>query len=58
MSGSNTKLCQGRGRLDIRKNFFPMNVVKHYTRFPSKVIDVPCLSVIKRCLDDILNSLL
>lgn len=33
MSGSDTKLYYGRGRLDVRKNFFSMDMVKHCKDF-------------------------
>lgn len=48
MLANSTKLYQGRLILGIRKNSFSMRVVKHWNRFPSKVVDVPWLPVIKR----------
>ncbi|KGL98675.1 hypothetical protein N301_02560, partial [Charadrius vociferus] len=53
-----SKLHQGRFRLDIRKHFFTMRVVKHYKRLPREVVDVLSLSVFKRHLDNTLNNLL
>lgn len=47
MSGNSTNLCQGRFRLNNRKNFFTMRVIKHWYRLPGEVTDTPCLSVFK-----------
>jgi len=39
--GSAFKLKKGRFRLDRRKKFFTMRVVKHWSKFPSEVVDAP-----------------
>lgn len=33
------KLHQGRFRMDSRKNFITLRVVKNWNRFPSKMVD-------------------
>jgi len=56
--GNNSKLCQGRFRLDIRKNFVTERLVKNWNRLPREVVDTPSLSVLRRHLDNALNSTL
>ncbi|KAK4808069.1 hypothetical protein QYF61_025066 [Mycteria americana] len=45
--GDGFKLKEGRFRLDIRKKFFTMSVVKYRPRLPREVVDAPSLETFK-----------
>ena len=50
---------RGNGhRLNMRKNFFPLRVTKHWNRLPREVVESPSLEIFKTRLDAVLCSLL
>jgi len=55
--GEGSKLKEGRFRLDIRKKFFPMRVVKHWHRLPREAVAAPSLAGFKARLDGALSNL-
>ncbi|KFR01777.1 hypothetical protein N306_06426, partial [Opisthocomus hoazin] len=51
------KLKDGRFRLDIRKKFFTVRVVKHWNGLPREAVEAPSLETVKARLDRALSSL-
>jgi len=51
------KLREGRFRLDIRRKFFTIRVVKHQTRLPREAVDAPSLETFKARFHGALNNL-
>jgi len=55
--GNGGKLKEGSFRLDIRKKFFTMRVVKQWNRLPREAMAAPSLAVFKTRLDGTLSNL-
>jgi len=55
--GNSFKLKEGRVRLDIRKKFFPLRVMRPWPRLPREAVAVPSLAVFKARLDGALSNL-
>ena len=56
--GNGFQLKEGRFRLDIRKKFFTMRVVKHCNRLPREAVDAPSLETFKVRMDRPLSNLI
>jgi len=51
------KLCQGRVKLDIRINFFPERLIKHWNKLPREVVESPSVQVFERSADFVLRHM-
>jgi len=56
--GNGFKLREGRFRLDIRKKFVTMRVVKHCNRLPREMVDASSLETFRVRLDGALSNLI
>jgi len=52
------KLKEGRFRLDARKKFFPVKVVRHWNRLLRAAVDASCLETFKLRLHGALSNLM
>ena len=57
MRGNGFKLEEGRFRLDIRKKFFTVRVLRLWNKLPSEVVDVPSVEAFKARLYRALSNL-
>ena len=53
----NWKTRYGLFRLDMRKKFFTVKVVRHWNSLPSETVDAPSLKALKARLDGALSNL-
>ena len=57
MRANGFKLEEDRFRLDIRKKFFTVRMVRHWNRLPNEAVDDPSLDALKARLDGALRNL-
>ncbi|NXF90507.1 NB5R4 reductase, partial [Eubucco bourcierii] len=55
--GNVFELAEGRLRLDVRRKFFAVRVVRHWHRLPREVVAAPSLEVFKARLEEALSCL-
>ncbi|GAB0197901.1 hypothetical protein GRJ2_002255500 [Grus japonensis] len=54
--GNGFKLKEGRLRLDVRKKFFTVGVVRYWHRLPRETVEAPSLEVFKTQLEEALGN--